>query len=198
MTPMSDVMLLLLTFFLMAGTFTKPEPVQVQAPGSVSDIKIPSTDILTIYVAGQGKDATAKPDIYVTLDNAPIVNQLADGLKKLPLCNTIKKAEIDEFRESQSIKVTIGEMVADRGAQDDATTDSQFKQIIKQARTIYNDINKKAKENNPDATERNLRIAIKSDKGTPYSTIKLVMNSLQDIQENRYNLLTELKARPTE
>ncbi|MBO4730610.1 MAG: biopolymer transporter ExbD, partial [Bacteroidaceae bacterium] len=136
MTPMSDVMLLLLTFFLMAGTFTKPEPVQVQAPGSVSDIKIPSTDILTIYVAGQGKDATAKPDIYVTLDNAPIVNQLADGLKKLPLCNTIKKAEIDEFRESQSIKVTIGEMVADRGAQDDATTDSQFKQIIKQARTI--------------------------------------------------------------
>ena len=198
MTPMSDVMLLLLTFFLMAGTFTKPEPVQVQAPGSVSDIKIPSTDILTIYVAGQGKDATAKPDIYVTLDNAPIVNQLADGLKKLPLCNTIKKAEIDEFRESQSIKVTIGEMVADRGAQDDATTDSQFKQIIKQARTIYNDINKTAKENNPDATERNLRIAIKSDKGTPYSTIKLVMNSLQDIQENRYNLLTELKARPTE
>ena len=38
MTPMSDVMLLLLTFFLMAGTFTKPEPVQVQAPGSISDI----------------------------------------------------------------------------------------------------------------------------------------------------------------
>lgn len=198
MTPMSDVMLLLLTFFLMAGTFTKPEPVQVQAPGSVSDIKIPSTDILTIYVAGQGKDATATPDIYLTLDNAPIVNQLADGIKKLPLCNTIKKATIDEFRESQSIKVTIGEMVADRGAQDDATTDSQFKQIIKQARTIYNDINKKAKEKNPDATERNLRIAIKSDKNTPYSTIKLVMNSLQDIQENRYNLLTELKARPTE
>ncbi|MBP5628575.1 MAG: biopolymer transporter ExbD [Bacteroidaceae bacterium] len=198
MTPMSDVMLLLLTFFLMAGTFTKPEPVQVQAPGSVSDIKIPSTDILTIYVAGQGKDATATPDIFLTLDNAPIVNQLADGIKKLPLCNTIKKATIDEFRESQSIKVTIGEMVADRGAQDDATTDSQFKQIIKQARTIYNDINKKAKEKNPDATERNLRIAIKSDKNTPYSTIKLVMNSLQDIQENRYNLLTELKARPTE
>lgn len=198
MTPMSDVMLLLLTFFLMAGTFTKPEPVQVQAPGSVSDIKIPSTDILTIYVAGQGKDATATPDIFLTLDNAPIVNQLADGIKKLPLCNTIKKATLDEFRESQSIKVTIGEMVADRGAQDDATTDSQFKQIIKQARTIYNDINKKAKEKNPDATERNLRIAIKSDKNTPYSTIKLVMNSLQDIQENRYNLLTELKARPTE
>ena len=92
----------------------------------------------------------------------------------------------------------VGEMVADRGAQDDATTDSQFKQVIKQVRSIYNDINKKAKGDNPDAVERNLRIAIKSDKNTPYSTIKLVMNSLQDIQENRYNLLTELKSRPTE
>ena len=56
----------------------------------------------------------------------------------------------------------------------------------------------KVRCDNPDAVERNLRIAIKSDKNTPYSTIKLVMNSLQDIQENRYNLLTELKSRPTE
>ena len=190
MTPMSDVMLLLLTFFLMAGTFTKPEPVQVQAPGSISDIKIPSTDILTIYVSTPKKAAaTAAPEIFITLDNAPIVNQLADG---------IKKADIEDFKKSQSIKVSIGEMVADRGAQDDATTDSQFKQVIKQVRSIYNDINKKAKGDNPDAVERNLRIAIKSDKNTPYSTIKLVMNSLQDIQENRYNLLTELKSRPTE
>lgn len=199
MTPMSDVMLLLLTFFLMAGTFTKPEPVQVQAPGSISDIKIPSTDILTIYVSTPKKAAaTAAPEIFITLDNAPIVNQLADGIKKLPLCNSIKKADIEDFKKSQSIKVSIGEMVADRGAQDDATTDSQFKQVIKQVRSIYNDINKKAKGDNPDAVERNLRIAIKSDKNTPYSTIKLVMNSLQDIQENRYNLLTELKSRPTE
>ena len=199
MTPMSDVMLLLLTFFLMAGTFTKPEPVQVQAPGSISDIKIPSADILTIYVSTpKNAPATATPDIYVTLDNAPIVNQLADGIKKLPLCGKIKSDEIDEFKKTQSIKVAIGEMVADRGTQDDATTDSQFKQIIKQARAIYNDINKKAKADNTDAVERNLRIAIKSDKDTPYSTIKLVMNSLQDIQENRYNLLTELKSRPTE
>ena len=90
-------------------------------------------------------------------------------------------------------------MVADRGSQDDATTDSQFKQIIKAVRGMYNEINKAM---TPDAKgethERNLRIAIKSSKDTPYSTIKLVMNSLQDIQENRYNLLTELKSRPTE
>lgn len=200
MTPMSDVMLLLLTFFLMAGTFTKPEPVQVQTPKSVSEVQIPSTDIMTIYLSAPNKtNPNSVPDIYITLDNAPIVNKLAAGLKKLPMCGNIKKADIEAFKETQSLKVTIGEMVADKGDQDDATTDSQFKQIIKAIRGMYNDINKGMV---PDAKgethERNLRIAIKSSKDTPYTTIKLVMNSLQDIQENRYNLLTELKSRPTE
>ena len=195
MTPMSDVMLLLLTFFLMAGTFTKPEPVQVQTPKSVSEVQIPSTDIMTIYLSAPAKDnPTAVPDIYINLDNAPIVNKLAAKLKSLPMCKNIKKADIESFKETQSIKVTIGEMVEDKGDQDDATTDSQFKQVIKAVRGIYNDINKEA---TPDH-ERTLRIAIKSSKDTPYSTIKLVMNSLQDIQENRYNLLTELKSRPAE
>ena len=41
---------------------------------------------------------------------------------------------------------------------------------------------------------RNLRIAIKADATTPYSVIKNVMNSLQDLRENRYNLITSLKA----
>ena len=196
MTPMSDVMLLLLTFFLMAGTFTKPEPVTVQTPKSVSDVKIPSTDILTIYLSAPSKaNPTAVPDIYINLDNAPLVNKLAAQLKSLPMCGNIKKADIESFKETQSLKVTIGEMVEDRGSQDDATTDSQFKQVIKAVRGMYNDINKNLA---PNASERTLRIAIKSSKDTPYSTIKLVMNSLQDIQENRYNLLTELKSRPTE
>ena len=43
MTPMSDVMVLLLTFFMLTATFTKEEPVKVNVPGSVSEIKIPET-----------------------------------------------------------------------------------------------------------------------------------------------------------
>lgn len=195
MTPMSDVMLLLLTFFLMAGTFTKPEPVQVNTPGSVSDIKIPTTDVLTVFISTPTEDGSV-PEIFLSLDNGKLVNQLANDIegKKVSLCTNFKKEELDEFRESQSLKVKIGEMVPDRGSQDDATTDSQFKQIIKRVRGMYDGMNSGV----DDAMKRNLRIAIKSDKTAPYSTIKLVMNSLQDIQENRYNLLTELKGRPTD
>ena len=45
-----------------------------------------------------------------------------------------------------------------------------------------------AKEINPD-----LKISIKSDETTSYKVIKNVMNSLQDIKQNRYNLITNLK-----
>ena len=58
------------------------------------------------------------------------------------------------------------------------STDNQFKSWVRHARSV-----------NPD-----LRIAIKADADTPYAIIKNVMNSLQDLRENRYNLITSLKS----
>ena len=58
------------------------------------------------------------------------------------------------------------------------STNNQFKEWVKIAR-----------EQN-----RDLRIAIKADQTTPYAQIKTIMTSLQDIRENRYNLITSLKA----
>ena len=52
---------------------------------------------------------------------------------------------------------------------------------------------KAARAQNPD-----LRIAIKADQATPYPNIKNIMTSLQDIRENRYNLITTLKSVPAE
>ena len=43
------------------------------------------------------------------------------------------------------------------------------------------------------AANSNLRIAIKAAAGTPYPIIRNLMTSLQDIRENRYNLITNLK-----
>ena len=48
MTAMSDVTVLLLTFFMLTSTFVKKEPVQVTTPASVSEIKIPETNVLII------------------------------------------------------------------------------------------------------------------------------------------------------
>ena len=55
MTAMSDVTVLLLTFFMLTSTFVKKEPVQVTTPASVSEIKIPEKNILQILVDPNGK-----------------------------------------------------------------------------------------------------------------------------------------------
>ena len=64
MTAMSDVTVLLLTFFMLTSTFVKKEPVQVTTPASVSEIKIPETDVLQILVDQEGK-------IFMSLDKPP-------------------------------------------------------------------------------------------------------------------------------
>ena len=61
MTAMSDVTVLLLTFFMLTASFVKKEPVQVVTPSSVSEIKIPETNLLSILVDTNGK-------IFMSLD----------------------------------------------------------------------------------------------------------------------------------
>ena len=61
MTAMSDVTVLLLTFFMLTASFVKKEPVQVVTPASISEIKIPETNIMSILVDPEGR-------IFMSLD----------------------------------------------------------------------------------------------------------------------------------
>ena len=70
MTPMSDVMVLLLCFFMLTSTFVKQEPVKVTTPGSVSEIKVPEKNVLSILVDKTGK-------VFMSMDNQ---NDLVDVL----------------------------------------------------------------------------------------------------------------------
>ena len=182
MTAMSDVTVLLLTFFMLTSTFIQKEPVTVTTPGSVSDIKIPESDILQILVDPQGK-------VFMTLDKQ---EDRVEVLKKVgeEYGITFTPEEINKFRLANSFGVPISQMKAFLALSEDEqdatlkelgiptdSTDNQFKVWVKSAR-----------EQN-----RNLRIAIKADQTTPYPEIKTIMTSLQDIRENRYNLITSLK-----
>jgi biopolymer transport protein ExbD len=51
MTAMSDVTVLLLTFFMLTSTFLKKEPTTVQTPSSVSEEAVPAQNIVTILVS---------------------------------------------------------------------------------------------------------------------------------------------------
>ena len=62
MTAMSDVTVLLLTFFMLTSTFVQQEPVQTITPASVSEFEIPEQDVLKILIEPSGK-------VFLGLDN---------------------------------------------------------------------------------------------------------------------------------
>ena len=55
MTPMVDVTMLLLTFFMMTTQFKPPEEVDVIIPASHSQFKLPEANIMMVYVTKEGK-----------------------------------------------------------------------------------------------------------------------------------------------
>lgn len=187
MTPMSDVMVLLLTFFMLTATFTKEEPVAVNVPGSVSEIKIPESNLMTIFVSPAGKvfmvmdNPTRQKDMAMELIDADMLDLNAKELEAFanvptfgtPM-NTIKSWVNMEGAKRNEILTKS----PDAGIPCDSVND-ELKEWVKAARK---------------ACGENMRIAIKADKTTPYKTIKNVMNSLRSIDESRYNLITTLKS----
>lgn len=185
MTPMSDVMTLLLCFFMLTSTFLQPEPVKVNTPSSVSEVKVPEKDVLNIIISPEGK-------IFMGTDNKnDVIAMLQTVTDKFGI--TINKEQLKKFKDDSSIGVPLGkfseylnlepekmsEIIQTLGVPTDSIDGgmSEFQEWVAAA-----------KEANSD-----MKIAIKCDATTPYKVVKTVMSELQDMNENRYQLITNLK-----
>ena len=195
MTPMSDVMTLLLTFFMLTSTFVKNEPVKVNTPGSVSEIKVPENGVLTILVSPE-KDKSGKPtgegQVFMSIDNTDQLGQtLAAMTSKFGV--TLSDKQSKTFKNESTFGVPMNELsgylaMSTQTRQKTLNTKgipldsikggmSEFQQWVDQARTV----------------NTNLKIALKADAKTPYKTVKKVMNELQDMDESHYYMITQLK-----
>ena len=167
MTAMSDVTVLLLTFFMLTSTFIQKEPIQVSTPASVMEIKIPETDILQILVDNDGK-------VFMSMDKqedrVAVLEKMGEeyGI-------TFTPEEVNKFRLAPSFGVPIGQMRSFLALPED-----EQDKILKDYGIPT------------DSTD------IKADQATPYPIINTIMTSLQDIRENRYNLITTLKVVSTD
>jgi biopolymer transport protein ExbD len=185
MTAMCDVAFLLLTFFMLTSNFTKKEPVLVATPTSVSEIKIPETNIMTVLVDKSGK-------VYFGIDGQDKRRQLIEKMASMYKVNfspeEMKKYTLLELTGNpmQAMKAFLNLPAESRDLPQNNlgipadSTNNEFKDWVKSAREV-----------NPD-----LRIAIKADEKTPYPVIKKVMRSLQQLDESRYNLITKLEGAP--
>ncbi len=124
MTAMSDVTVLLLTFFMLTSTFVKKEPVQVQTPSSVQEAPVPNANFATILVSPTG---------YVS------IAVVGDG----------PDADIDflkeKYRQENNGEEMPGYMVAEAKKEENRnawTNEVMRSEIIKQAVADYNNLSK--------------------------------------------------------
>ncbi|NOU48318.1 MAG: biopolymer transporter ExbD [Bacteroidales bacterium] len=182
MTAMTDVAFLLLTFFMLTSNFVKKEPVLVYTPSSISEIKIPETNIMTVLLDKNGKiffgidGQTTRRDLITRMGEKFSVSFTEEEIRQFTLIDLAGNP-------MGAMKTYLGMGMEQRENPDNNlgvpadSTDNQLRAWVKTAREL-----------NKDA-----RIAIKADEKTPYPTIKKVMKTLQQIDENRYNLITRLE-----
>ena len=187
MTPMSDVMVLLLTFFMLTSTFVKNEPVKVNQPESVSEIKIPEQNVLNIIVDNEGK-------VFMSMDNQnDVLTVIQDMNDKFGL--KLTAAQMKAFQTDPMWGMSLSKL----GTYLSLPTDKMTEAITgKEAGVPTDSIDKGKSEFQEWVTSvvdntDDIKIAIKADSKTPYAKIKKVMSELQDMDQNRYYLITSLK-----
>lgn len=217
MTAMSDVTVLLLTFFMLTSTFLQKEPITVITPSSVSEIKVQTMNVVTVLVSPKGNVflsfAGDKDSLYSSEKvRAELLLNVASEYNKLHPSNKIEftQAEVEKFSKTNMFGVSLAEMKGwldmsqDKmdeyidpnknpkagipiDMNDNLDKPNEFQMWI---RAAYNssDVNLMT------AMKRGEGIAIKADQTTPYSNVQVVMDNLQTLKMNKFSLMTALKS----
>ncbi|HXH19666.1 MAG TPA: biopolymer transporter ExbD [Chitinophagales bacterium] len=186
MTAMCDVAFLLLTFFMLTTKFKPDEPVIVDTPSSVSEIKLPETDIITIMINKDNR-------VFFGIDGQPTrVKMLEKMAAKHGL--TFTEDEKAKFSLIQSFGVPVSNLKQFINMKPDERTRLQQPGIpIDTLREELGSWVLYARQSNPA-----FRIAIKGDRDASYPTVKRVFDILQERQINKFNFITSLEAAPDE
>lgn len=120
MTAMSDVTVLLLTFFMLTSTFLQKEPVTVITPSSVSEIKVPTSNVAQVLVSPQGNVfmsllGDADPDNAEEWGSEALRREVlrsaaADYEKKTGKKTGLTAMDIEKFAKNASFGVPLEKM----------------------------------------------------------------------------------------
>ena len=186
MTAMCDVAFLLLTFFMLTTQFKSDESVIVDTPSSISEIKLPDTDILNITISKDGK-------VFFNIDNKNFARErlLARISEKYPALQFTPQEE-KAFVLTGSVGVPLNQLKGYLALDDfDRKTYPQPGIPVDSTNNELGDWIMQGRLSNP-----NVRITVKGDQACPWPIVRKVMNTLQDKNVNKFNLITDLEADP--
>ena len=216
MTAMSDVTVLLLTFFMLTSTFLAKEPTTVITPASVSEEKVQETNYVQVLVSPEGKIwLTMHNDTSAQWSNQNMRMALLD--KVAQIYNESHKNKISftpqqklAFSKVNAFGVPLAQMSEfldlDPSDQDnwlqgkdgnpnhvsgipismDQENETEFQMWMRAIRQSDN-------ETLTSAIKDGTGVAIKADQNTSFEVVHTVMDNLQTIHMNKFTLLTALK-----
>lgn len=211
MTAMSDVTVLLLTFFMLTSTFLQKEPITVITPPSVSEEKVPDEKLVTVMVGQDGKVfmslAGTKDSTLIKSEDLRakvIQNVVAKYNERFSPKVNLTNKQVETFSKIGSFGVPIASLPKwlDMPMEDrdkalknagipieknfDATNPTEFQMWVNAVYDVMYDAGVQ------EDMESGKGIAIKADQTTPYNLVEVVMNNLQTIKMNRFTLMTAL------
>ncbi|MDD5363214.1 MAG: biopolymer transporter ExbD [Ignavibacteria bacterium] len=177
MTPMVDVIMLLLTFFMLTATFkaAESEAVEVALPQSIysdPDNKMKETDVMTLSLTKDG-------DIFVDVDNYKIREKIFGDQFALGLYHP------DSLTQSvvQSTGKVGGKEIKRKVV---VMNKAQFEKTLVDLKNSLRSItgNKQA----------SFQVVVKGDKDVSYGVFEDLMGSLHESDNKIFSLVTMIKA----
>ncbi|MDE5886207.1 MAG: biopolymer transporter ExbD [Muribaculaceae bacterium] len=224
MTAMSDVTVLLLTFFMLTSTFLSKEPTTVITPPSVSTEKVQETNFVQVLVSPEGKVwLTMNNDTSSAWSNEKMRMALLDKVSEIyneSHKNQVKftPAQKQTFAKLGSFGVPLAQMgeFLDLADQQEGQTkmdkwlsgEDENPNHVTGIPINWNSDEAKPNEfqmwmkalrqtendNLAQAIKDGTGVAIKGDQNTSFDIIHMVMDNLQTIHMNKFTFLTALKA----
>lgn len=185
MTAMCDVAFLLLTFFMLTTKFKSDDPVIVDLPSSIAEIKLPDSDIMQITIT---KDAKVFFGIDGQFNRERLLEKIAE---KYNIEFTTEEKYNFSLISSFGVPISKLKDFLDLSpeewkrpeVQPGIPTDSTNNELGNWV--LYGRIS------NP-----KYRIAIRGDGNVPYPVVKKVMDIIQEKKVNKFNLITNIEVRP--
>ena len=174
MTPLVDVIMLLLTFFMLTATFksVESEAVEVTLPNSVNtdSTRLPEKDIMTITLTPAG-------DIFVDVDNYIVRKEVFGDRFAIGLYHpdSTTKSEIERTGKVGDKDFRRKVIILNK---------AQFEKTLTDLRLTL----KNMTDNRSD-----FRIVLKGDKDTNFGIVEDLMSSLKETRNTRFSLVTTFK-----
>ena len=197
MTAMCDVAFLLLTFFMLTAKAKPQETVIVDTPSSISETKLPDAGTLTILV---GKDGKIFLDMAGQHTRMSLINDVNSRYQmgmtqeeKIQFSNA-GSFGVPRNRLRQWLKAEPSERA--KFPTEGIPVDTADINTSELADWIHNARLAQFRMKQEGKVKEEYVMVVKADKDTPYPAVQKVINTLVDINVNKFNLITSMEGGP--